>query len=148
MADGAPREVTPEQKEIHFLTYFKEVIIMNKAIEKIAALGVPGLIFLVAVSATGLSGAAAITAALAALGPGGMVGGIVFLGVTGLVTESLTKYGFEAIFKAVVKELYKRGESVESIKAKVNKYPVTKTLKEKLFNHLDKIENTERVAAE
>ncbi|MBQ9531371.1 MAG: hypothetical protein IJR70_04800 [Eubacterium sp.] len=121
---------------------------MNKAIEKIAALGVPGLIFLVAVSATGLSGAAAITAALAALGPGGMVGGIVFLGVTGLVTESLTKYGFEAIFKAVVKELYKRGESVESIKAKVNKYPVTKTLKEKLFNHLDKIENTERVAAE
>lgn len=112
---------------------------MNKAIEKIAALGVPGLIFLAAVSATGLSGAAAVTAALAALGPGGMIGGIALLGITGLITESLTKFGFEAIFKAVVKELYQRGESVDSIKAKINKYPVTQSLKGRLLNYLEEI---------
>jgi len=48
---------------------------MDKIVSKIAALGVPGLVLLVAISATGLYGAAAITTALAALGPFGMVGG-------------------------------------------------------------------------
>lgn len=43
---------------------------MDKIISKVAALGVPGLILVVAIAASGLSGAAAITVALAALGPG------------------------------------------------------------------------------
>lgn len=42
---------------------------MEKIVSKIAALGVPGLVLLIAISATGLTGAAAITSALAALGP-------------------------------------------------------------------------------
>ena len=46
----------------------------------------PGLVLVVAISATGLVGAAAITAALAALGPGGIIGGIVTLGVIGLIS--------------------------------------------------------------
>lgn len=45
---------------------------MDELCEKLASLGIPSLVFLGAMSATGLSGAAAITAALAALGPGGM----------------------------------------------------------------------------
>ena len=44
-------------------------------IKKIAALGVPGLVFMVAIELTGLVGAPALTCALAALGPGGMVDG-------------------------------------------------------------------------
>ena len=44
---------------------------MDRIVNKIAGLGVPGIMLMVAISMTGLSGAAAITAALALLGPGG-----------------------------------------------------------------------------
>lgn len=51
---------------------------MERIVAKLAGLGVPSLIFVVAISTTGLTGAAAITAALALLGPGGIIGGIAF----------------------------------------------------------------------
>lgn len=41
---------------------------MDKIFSKVAALGVPGLVLVIAISATGLAGGAAITTALAALG--------------------------------------------------------------------------------
>lgn len=109
---------------------------MDKIVSKIAALGVPGLIFMVALSATGLAGGAAITAALAALGPGGMIGGIAILGIIGLISEAITEYGFDTIFSAVVNELYKRGETIESLLKKIDKYPVSKSLKSKLKEKL------------
>ena len=115
---------------------------MDKLIAKIAALGVPGLVLVVAIGATGLAGGAAITAALAALGPGGMIGGIATLGVIGLLSEGITKYGFEAIFSAVVKELYNRGETKESILHKIRKYPVSKDLKRHLKECLEKVSKT------
>lgn len=112
---------------------------MDKIVQKVAALGVPGLVLVVAISATGLVGAAAITAALAALGPGGIIGGIVTLGVIGLISEGIAKYGFEAIFEAVVKELYARGETKESDLKKIDKYPVSKDLKRKLTESIENI---------
>lgn len=112
---------------------------MDKIISKVAALGVPGLILIIAISATGLTGAAAITAALAALGPFGMLGGIATLGVIGLLSQGLVDYGFDAIFTGVVKELYKRGETKSSILAKIDKYPISKSLKRKLKEELEKL---------
>ena len=112
---------------------------MDKVVGKIAALGIPRLILLTAIGATGLAGGAAITAALAALGPGGMTGGIVTLGVIGLISEGVAEFGFDAIFDAVVKELYKRGETKKSILKKIDKYPVSKGLKMKLRESLDKV---------
>ena len=56
---------------------------MDKVVEKIVSIGVPGIMLMVAISMTGLYGAAAITAALALLGPGGMIGGVVTLLVAG-----------------------------------------------------------------
>ena len=112
---------------------------MEKIVSKIAALGVPGLILITAIGATGLAGGAAITTALAAIGPGGMIGGIVTLGVIGLISEGITEYGFDAIFNAVVKELYKRGETKNSILKKIEKYPVSKQLKRKLRDSLNEI---------
>ena len=41
---------------------------MDKVVDKIVGLGVPGLVLLIAVSISGFSGAAALTAALASLG--------------------------------------------------------------------------------
>ena len=112
---------------------------MERIVSKIAALGVPGLILITAIGATGLAGGAAITTALAAIGPGGMIGGIVTLGVIGLISEGITEYGFDAIFNAVVKELYKRGETKNSILKKIEKYPVSKQLKRKLRDSLNEI---------
>ena len=113
---------------------------MAKIVSIIAALGIPGLILVTAIGATGLYGAAATTAALAALGPGGMMGGIATLGVICLISKGISQYGFNAIFTAVVKELYKRGETKESIINKINKYPVSKTLKLQLKDILDQLE--------
>lgn len=114
---------------------------MDKIVAKIAALGVPGLVLLTAIGATGLTGAAALTAALAALGPGGMLGGIATLGFIGLVSEGLTEFGFDAIFTAVVKELYKRGETKASLLIKIKKYPVSDELKRKLSDSITNISN-------
>lgn len=116
---------------------------MDKIVAKIAALGVPGLVLVISISATGLAGGAAITAALAALGPGGMIGGIATLGVLGLISEGIAKYGMDAIFSAVVIELYKRGETKESILNKIQKYPVSKDLKRRLRESLEKVERKE-----
>ena len=104
---------------------------MDKIVSKIAALGVPGLVLTVAIGATGLAGGAAITTALAAIGPGGMIGGLVTLGVIGLISEGISKYGVDAIFSAVVKELYRRGETKEQLKQKIKRYPISKDLKSK-----------------
>jgi hypothetical protein len=121
----------------------KRRIDMDKIVAKIAALGVPGLVLVIAISATGLAGGAAITAALAALGPGGMIGGIATLGVLGLISEGIAKYGMDAIFSAVVIELYKRGETKESILNKIQKYPVSKDLKRRLRESLEKVARKE-----
>lgn len=112
---------------------------MEKIVSKIAALGVPGLVLLTAISATGLSGAAAITSALAALGPFGMLGGIATLGVIGLLSQGTVEVSVDIIFTAVVKELYKKGEDKNSILDKINEYPVSKSLKRKLREELDRI---------
>lgn len=111
---------------------------MDKITAKVAALGVPGLIMVVAMGATGRTGAAAITTALAALGPGGMLGGIMFLGIAGLISEGVAKYGVDAIFSLVVKELYKSGETKEMILRKISRYPISKDLKRKLRESLEK----------
>lgn len=113
---------------------------MDKIVSKLAALGVPGLVLMIAVGATGYAGAAALTAALAALGPGGIVGGIATLGVIGLLSEGVAKYGFDAIFAAVVKELYKKGEDKDTITSKIGQYPISKELKRKLVETIEKVD--------
>ena len=104
---------------------------MDKIVSKIAALTV-------AIGATGLAGGAAITTALAAIGPGGMIGGLVTLGVIGLISEGISKYGVDAIFSAVVKELYRRGETKEKLKQKIKRYPISKDLKRKLNEYIER----------
>lgn len=112
---------------------------MDKLISKLAGLGVPALVLVVAMATTGLTGAAAITAGLAALGPFGIIGGIATLGVITLLSQGLTEYGFDAIFTELVKEFYKRGETKISIYTKIDKYPISKSLKRKLKEELEKL---------
>lgn len=110
---------------------------MDKVVDKIAGLGVPGIILLIAVSATGLSGAAAITAALAALGPGGMIGGIAILGLAGVISMAISDYGFENIYKRVFEKLNKeKGVTKEEILKRIDDLWISKGLKLKLKEHI------------
>lgn len=105
---------------------------LDEIAAKIAAIGVPALILLLAINATGYVGAAAVTAALAALGPGGMVGGVITLLASGTIVNAVTKYGIDSVFNAVVKELLRRGETKQEIMNKIQKYPISKSQKLKI----------------
>ncbi|MBF2007115.1 MAG: hypothetical protein IGS49_17010 [Chlorogloeopsis fritschii C42_A2020_084] len=75
---------------------------MDEVVKKVAALGLPGIILVMVMATTGLTGAAAITAALALLGgPAGMLGGIAVLGLTGLITDALAKVSLEDLITAI-----------------------------------------------
>lgn len=93
--------------QVELMNIFRlEDFYMDKLISKLAGLGVPALVLVVAMATTGLTGAAAITAGLAALGPFGIIGGIATLGVITLLSQGLTEYGFDAIFTELVKEFF------------------------------------------
>ena len=105
---------------------------MDKIVRKIVALGLPGVVLLVTMATTGLTGAAAITTALAMLGPGGMLGGIAFLGVIGLASDSLSKYGLAEILKAVYLQRIKNGETKISLSSEINRLWISSDLKREL----------------
>ena len=112
---------------------------MDELIKKVSALGVPGLIFVMVVAFSGFKGAAAITFALAALGgPFGMIGGLAFLGIVGLITHTIAEKGTEAVLTAVVKEQLKT-KSAEEIIEEINKRPITKGLKLKIIDKVKRI---------
>ena len=50
-----------------------------------------------------------------------------------LILDGLTEWGFDALFAGVVRELYVNGETKDSIKHKISKYPITKKLKRRLM---------------
>lgn len=110
---------------------------MDQLVDTIVALGVPGLVLVVAMAFTGWAGAAALTTALALLGgPFGMLGGIAVLGILGLISKGLSDYGFEAIFTAIVDELRRQGKSKVDIEREVESYPISRELKLKIKDYL------------
>jgi hypothetical protein len=113
---------------------------MDQIVNKIAALGVPGLVLLVVMAISGWSGAVAITTALALLGgPFGMLGGIAVLGVLALISQGLADYGLERIFQAVVDELVRKGKSKDAIAKEISSYPISLELKLKIKEYLYQI---------
>ena len=106
---------------------------MDKIVSKIVALG---LVLLLAVLVTGYVGGAVLTAALAAIGPFGILGGIASLGIIVLFSQAITEYVFEAIYVQVIKELIKKGETKESILEKIESYKISKKLKLELKDSL------------
>ena len=72
-----------------------------------------------------MTGAAATTTALVAIGPAGMIGGLITLGIIGIIANTVSKYGLKKVVAAVVRELYKKGETRQSILTKIENYPIT-----------------------
>lgn len=105
---------------------------MDEVIRKVAALGLPGVMLVITMAATGFAGAAAITTALAALGgPFGMLGGIGVLGVMTLVADVLAKVGID-VFLAQVYHQRAQSESKEDLLREIDGLPVSDDLKNRL----------------
>lgn len=106
---------------------------IDKVVEIIAALGVPGLVLVMLMAASPWYGAAAMTSSLAVLGgPFGMAGGLAALPVLTLIAIALTRFGFKEVFRAVLMDLIKRGQTKEEIFKKIDDYPFSNQLKNKL----------------
>ena len=100
---------------------------MDEVVRKLSGVGLPAVILLITMATTGLAGAAAITTALAMLGPGGMIGGVVLLGIIGLASDALTKYGLESLLLGIYKERASKGE--KNLIQEINNLPISKELK-------------------
>lgn len=112
---------------------------MDAIVRKLAGFGLPAVVLLVAMSTTGLAGAASLTVALAALGPFGMFGGLALLGFLGFAADSIAEYGYEEVTKRVVKEQLKTTSKSEMIK-KIKKQPITKAMKLKIIDFVEHID--------
>ena len=116
----------------------------DDVVTKIAGLGVPGLVFIVAMALNPFSGGAAIVTALAALGgPFGMLVGIGTVVVLGFIAASISEFGFEEIFKRVLKKLKEEGKTKEEIQKEIDSYHISKKLKLKLIDYIENIEGEE-----
>ena len=112
-------------------------VALDKIVDKIAGLGVPGLVLVVVMASTGLTGGAAIVTALSILGgPLGMWGGIAVLMVSPWIVAALAQFGVEKVFGRVLRRLKERGHSIEEITKKVDSYPISSKLKQELKRRL------------
>ena len=120
----------------------------DKLVARLVALGVPGLVLVVAVATTGLAGGAAIVAALAVLGgPFGMWGGVALLLLLVLISYALAEYGLETLFVAVLKGLRQKGWTKQQILKKIDSYPISIGLKLKLRMYVDQFWDDDGPAA-
>ena len=109
---------------------------MDEVVRKLAGVGLPAVVLLITMATTGLTGAAAITAALAMLGPGGMIGGIVFLGIIGLASDALAKYGLESMLVEIYKTRRQNGVSRSNLRKEIAWLPISDELKLVLKNKI------------
>jgi hypothetical protein len=110
---------------------------LDKAVSFLAELGVPGLVLVVALSASGFVGAAAVTTALATLGgPLGMLGGIGVVGMLALASAEMSRVGSRRFIAAVVARLPQNGGTIGSILLRVKRYPISEELKRAVCDQL------------
>lgn len=114
---------------------------LDEVAGKIAGLGIPGLILIIAVSASTLTGAAAVTSVLAALGPFGMGGGVITLGFVAVISDALTRFGLEKLLHAVLKQLAEDGHTRREILRTIEDYPISEGMKLKLKKHINRYFN-------
>lgn len=107
---------------------------LKESIEYLVSLGVPGSVLFFTIISTGLSGAAAITAALVIIGPGGMIGGILTLLASSVIIKSLSEFGLDYLIVTFFKkymDTHGKHELIDMIN-KIRKYRV---ISEKDRNH-------------
>lgn len=120
---------------------------MDELVKKLAGLGLPGIIFVIATAASGGSVAAVVTLLSSLGGPLGLLGGLGLLGLVGAVGEFIAGYGIEAVLKLIYTERSKT-ESLRFLLKEIKDLPITDELKVKLKNHLSPVVVTETTEAQ
>ena len=114
-----------------------DVFTVDRAAEIIAGLGIPGLVLIMLMAASPYFGAAAITSSLAALGPFGMLGGIATLGILAFISRALAEFGVDQLFQGVLIRLRENGETCETILERIEGYPISSELRQKLREFIE-----------
>jgi uncharacterized membrane protein len=111
---------------------------MDELVNKLAGMGVAGLVLVGLVATSSYAGAVAITTSLALLGGlFGMLGGVVVLTLIASVSSMIAKVGVETFAKAVVKKLMDNGVSASSIIQEISGFPmITEGLKAQLREYV------------
>ncbi|BAY42375.1 hypothetical protein NIES2111_67980 (plasmid) [Nostoc sp. NIES-2111] len=114
---------------------------MDELVNKLAGLGVAGLVLVGLVATSSYAGAVAITTSLAILGgPFGMIGGAVALTLIAAISSAIAKYGVETLAKSVVKKLKESGRSEASIIQEINSFPmITNGLRSQLREYVRQV---------
>ncbi len=115
---------------------------MDELVKKIAGLGLPGILIVVATAASGGSMTAVVTLISSLGGPLGLLGGLGLLGLVGSLTEFIAGYGIENILKLIYTERSKT-ESVRFLLKEIKDLPITDELKLKLKHHISPVVVTE-----
>lgn len=98
---------------------------MDELVDKLAGLGVAGLVLVGLVATSSYAGAVAITTSLALLGgPFGMIGGVLVLTLIAAISSTIAKVGVEALAKAVVQKLKDSGSLESAIIQEINNFPM------------------------
>jgi hypothetical protein len=115
---------------------------MDEIVKKLAGLGLPGIMIVIATAVSGGSAAAIVSLITSLGGPLGLIGGLGVLGLTASVGEVIAGYGIETILKSIYAERSKT-ESVRFLLKEIKDLPITEELKLKLRNQLSPVISTD-----
>ncbi|MDB9508922.1 hypothetical protein PN502_18035 [Microcystis aeruginosa CS-338/01] len=103
-------------------------ISLDEVLQKLASLGLPGIIFIIAVVASTSTTYPMIYALLGLGGPLGVIGGLGVLGISTIIGDMVTGYGIEAVLKAVYLKR-RETETQEYLINEVKGLPISPVLK-------------------
>ena len=109
---------------------------MDIILADLAGWGVPALVLKSVMDASGLRGAAKLTAALSSIGPGGMNGGLVTLPLLGTLCQYTAGLTFVTVCEARAKLLCCIGENEEDVISRIDTWPISTAMKSQLKEHI------------
>lgn len=107
---------------------------MDRIIDKLAGLGVAGIVLVCVIASSGLTGVYALTAALSTLGGpfGGMFVGLTMLGLIAMTSALIAKIGIDQVVILVSQKIIKKGKSKKQLIKELNSMPWKIVLSEEL----------------
>ena len=124
-----------------YINYYTKLVMkkveIDKMIDKISFLGVPGLVFLVLLSFSPWAGGAAIMSTLSLLGgPFGAIAGIGVLLVFSKYGSKISALGYNKVISLVIHRMRSKGKTEEEIVEEIKSFPITDELKRKVINKM------------